>query len=192
MWSSLSIPGAPRILMVDATVNLQGWEHAFSDRLFASLQRTEMEMLEKGPTQIREAPELISLMSASVFNCLILIAHTGPEQNSSDAKLSVFWKALRKPADLPLFLLAVCSYGSCDLQVSEEVLKSSPAVAPLAIVPISSVVPREAGLFYLKFFTELKLHSTDSISSKMVWFSFTKARELLRRRRYSTKFDIRC
>jgi hypothetical protein len=57
---------------------------------------------------------------------------------------------------------------------------------------MSPMSAREAGLFYLKFFTELNLHSKDHISGKMVWFSFSKAKEFLKRRRYSAKFGARC
>ena len=44
----------------------------------------------------------------------------------------------------------------------------------------------------LKFFTEMGLHSSDDITGKMVWFSCSKARELLRRRRLVGKVGVRC
>lgn len=189
MWSSVTVPGAPQILMVDTTRNVQGWEHAFFDRLRGSLQRSELQMEGNSPLRPKHAAELPASLIRFDFNCLLLFAH--PE-SESDSKLSVFWDSLRLQPNLPPFLLAVCSTPNFDPQVTEEVLKSTPAVTPLAIAPLSPMTPREAGLFYLKFFTELKLHSADSISGKMVWFSFSKARELLRRRRYSARFGVRC
>jgi hypothetical protein len=179
MWSSITIPGSPRILLVDATRNIQGWEHEFSDRLYCSLQRTDLQMLGNSPLRVRNVTEL--KLNDFAFNCMILFAHAEPE-----------FSLPRVESTLPPFLLAICSTQHLDSRVSEEVLKSTPAVAPIAIVPLSSMTPREAGLFYLKFFTELKLHSTDHISGKMAWFSFSKARELIRRRRYAAKFGIRC
>jgi hypothetical protein len=178
MWSSITIPGSPRILFVDATQNIQGWEHEFSDRLYQSLRRSELHMLENGPLRVREVTEL--KLNDFAFNCMILFAHAETEVSLPHLE-----------SGLHPFLLAVCSQNF-DPRVSEEVLKSTPTVVPIAIAPLSSMTPREAGLFYLKFFTELKLHSSDHISGKMAWFSFSKARELLRRRRYSAKFGIRC
>jgi hypothetical protein len=192
MWSSVSIPGAPRILLVDATRNYQGWENAFSDRLYAGLQRTELQMQGKAPVRAGDPSELTVCLSDFVFNCLILFAHAESQQAGPGAELGIFWNWLGLQPQLPLFLLAVLSCPGFNPQVSEEILKSIPVVAPLAIAPLSPMAPREAGLFYLKFFTELKLHSTDNISGKMVWFSFSKARELLRRRRYSARFGVRC
>ncbi|HEY7160771.1 MAG TPA: hypothetical protein VH815_05900, partial [Acidobacteriota bacterium] len=90
------------------------------------------------------------------------------------------------------YLLAICSTDGFDAESAESVLKSNPPIAPMMIVPQSTMSQREAGLFYLKVFTELKLHSSDSISGKMVWFSVSKAKELLKRRRYGAKFGARC
>ena len=179
MWSSITIPGAPQILLVDATQNVQGWEHEFSDRLFQSMQRSELQMVGNTPLRVRNVTECN--LNDFAFNCMILFSHLEPEYN-----------LLRLVSDLPPFLLAMCGSQNFDPRISEEVLKSTPAVAPIAIAPLSSMTPREAGLFYLKFFTELKLHSSDHISGKMAWFSFSKAKELLRRRRYAAKFGICC
>jgi hypothetical protein len=179
MWSSITIPGSPRILFVDATNNAEGWEHEFSDRLFQSLKRSDLQMSGDSPLRVRNLTE--RNLNDLAFNCMILFAHPEPES-----------RLLLLESGLPPFLLALCSSQNFDSRVSEKVLKSTPAVAPIAIAPLSSMTPREAGLFYLKFFTELKLHSGDHISGKMAWFSFSKAKELLRRRRYSAKFGIRC
>ncbi|HSE43623.1 MAG TPA: hypothetical protein VLH08_22875 [Acidobacteriota bacterium] len=175
MWSSVTIPGSPRILVADATQNAQGWEHEFANRLYRSLQKTGLQMVGSVPLFLNESEDLNALQSE--FNCLLLFTHSD---------------FLREQQELPSCLLAVCATESVDPKISELLLKSNPPVVPFAIVPQSEMTAREAGLFYLKFFTELQLHSKDSISGKMVWFSFSKARELLKRRRYHAKFSVRC
>ena len=64
--------------------------------------------------------------------------------------------------------------------------------APIAVVPKMGVTPREMGLFCLKFFAELSLHSGNQITGKMAWFSVAKAREMMRRRGFATSFGLRC
>jgi hypothetical protein len=184
MWSSASIAGAPRILMLDLTQNSEGWEHEFSDRLCRSLQRSELIVDANAPQHIEDIGQWISSLSNFRFNCLFLFGNA--------ERLSTFLDSLRFQQGLSPFLLAACSCRSFDPQQSEDVLKAAPAIAPFAIAQLSSMSPREAGLFYLKFFTELKLHSADHLSGKMVWFSFSKAKELLRRRRYPGKYGVRC
>jgi hypothetical protein len=185
MWSSISVPGAPRILTVDGTQNIEGWEHAFFDRLHRSLQRSGLEMTADRPVRATGAAEFVACVTESEFNCLLLFAHPG-------SALSEFWESIRLHSQSHSFLSALCSVPDSDPRVSEDALKSDPAVVRLAVVPLSPMSAREAGLFYLKFFTELKLHSSENITGKMVWFSFSKARELLRRRRYSARFGVRC
>jgi hypothetical protein len=170
MWSSVNIAGSPRILLVDAT------EDVLSDRLYKALKKTGLQMELDAPLKIQSSAEL-SRLKEYQFNCILLFVDL--EKDVVDALRS---------QKLPPYLLAVSATERFDPEVSESILKSN----PLAIAPLSIMSPREAGLFYLKFFTELKLHSTDSISGKMVWFSFSKAKELLKRRRYTAKFGVRC
>ena len=172
MWSSVTIQGVPRILIADLTQNSQGWEFTFSNRLCLALEKSEL--------HVKRIEQVVELQQFD-FNCLLVFAHSR----------SNFLDTLRSQ-QLPQYLLAVCGTDDFDRQLSESVLKSTPAITPLAIAPLSSVTPREAGLFYLKFFTELKLHSKEDISGKMVWFSFSKAKELLKRRRYTGRLGVRC
>jgi hypothetical protein len=141
------------------------------------------------PARVENAAELISCLNDSQFNCLLLYA-LATENQRHDLELRVLWELLR--SHLESFLFGLCNCNSFDPQVSDELFKPVPAAAPIAVAPLSAMTPREAGLFYLKFFTELKLHSAGDITGKMAWFSFSKARELLRRRRYTAKFGIRC
>jgi hypothetical protein len=160
---------------VDATRNTQGWEQEFANRLYASLKKTGLHMEGSAAFGVNKLEELN--VFEFDFNCLLLVTHSD---------------FLQDQQSFPSCLLAICAIESVDLQTSELLLKSNPPVVPFTILPQSQMTPREAGLFYLKFFTELQLHSSDNISGKMVWFSFSKARELLKRRRYSARFAVRC
>ena len=176
MWSSVSRSGVPRILMLDATQNKQGSEYAFSDRLYQSLKKSGLQMEADRPVQM-----IPNQLSDYQFNCLLIFAHSEKD----------FLETLTSQ-HLSSCLLAICSTDGFDAETGESIVKSNLPLAPIVIAPLTTMSLREAGLFYLKFFTELKLHSTDSISGKMVWFSFTKAKELLKRRRYAARFGVRC
>lgn len=176
MWSSVSIQGAPRILMIDVTQNKEGQEFAFSERLYQSLKKSELQMGSHEPLHT-----IPTHFGDYQFNCLLIFAHSHQDVLETIG-----------PQRLPSYLLAISSTDGFDASSGGSILKSNPPIAPIMIAPQSTMSLREAGLFYLKFFTELKLHSTDSISGKMVWFSFSKAKELLKRRRYAAKFGVRC
>ena len=172
MWSSISIEGVPRILMIDVTQSKEG----FSDRLYQSLKKSGLQMA--GDKPLHTIP---SHLSDYQFNCLLIFARSAKD----------VLETIGSP-HLSSYLLAICSTDGFDAKSGESILKSDPPIASMVITPLSAMSLRESGLFYLKFFTELKLHSTNSISGKMVWFSFSKAKELLKRRRYTAKFGVRC
>ncbi len=125
-------------------------------------------------------------------NSIILFAHTGEGLGGGGADFPRYWDWLSSRRDLTPKLFVSCTWEDYDAALSEDILKRPDTVAPLAVVQQSPVTDREAGLFLLKFFTELDLHSTDDITGRMVWFSASKARELLRRRRLTGKFGLRC
>jgi hypothetical protein len=177
MWSSVTIPGVPKILMLDVTQNMEGQEYAFSDRLYQSLKKSELRMEADAPLH-----SIPAQFADYQFNCVLIFAHSPKD----------VLETISSHHHLSSSLLAIFSTDGFDAQSGESIVKLTPPVAPIVITPLSTMSLREAGLFYLKFFTELKLHSTDSISGKMVWFSFSKAKELLKRRRYSAKFGVRC
>jgi hypothetical protein len=176
MWSSVTISGVPRILLVDVTQNKDGQEYAFSDRLYKALKKSGLQMVTDAPLHSTSGQ-----LSDYQFNCLLIFAHSAKDVLETIGS-----------QHLSSYLLAICSTDGFDASSGESILKSDPPIASIAIAPLSTMSLREAGLFYLKFFTELKLHSADSISGKMVWFSFSKAKELLKRRRYAAKFGVRC
>ncbi|MCH8350080.1 MAG: hypothetical protein IIB29_07490 [Chloroflexi bacterium] len=125
------------------------------------------------------------------FNCIFLACH-GKATQAGPTGLVAYWDWLSNQQGLDPKLLAVCTWEDHDADTSESILASEDNVASLAIAPQSPLSPRAAGLFYMKFFTELGDHSSDSINGRMVWFSCTKARELLRRRRLPGQIGMRC
>ena len=193
MWSSVSIAGKPTILVVDASHNLEGWELEFCDRLYTSMSRRGLHLKGNAPVRVERPEDLASDLEAQeAFNCILLFAHEESEGAPPGAGLRSYWSWLDSYAGLHPVLFGGCSWEGYDPTASQEILESPESFAPLALVPQSPLTPREAGLFFLKFFTELELHSTDSITGRMVWFSCSKARELLRRRRLTGKFGMRC
>ena len=126
------------------------------------------------------------------FNCILLCSHGERDGVSPGASLRSYWSWLNSRAGLLPKLFAVCTWESYDSAVSQEILGSPESFAPLALAPQSPLTPREASLYLLKFFTELDLHSDDGITGRMVWFSWSKARELLRSRRLTGTFGVRC
>ena len=89
-------------------------------------------------------------------------------------------------------LVALCTWGDHDPDLSGEVLRDATDLAPFTLAPTSPLTPREAGLYFLKFFIELHLHAPSEISGRMVWFSASKAAALLRRRGLPGTVGLRC
>ncbi len=193
LWSSVSIPRRPTILVIDASRNVRGWEYEFSDLLFARLSRRGLSLTGDAPVRVEQPSDMAPHLEAhDDFNCVLLLGHGDGDSLVSGARLGDYWDWLNSGVELPPVLFCACMWESYDPQVSKGILESPESFAPLAISPQSPLTPRESGLFLLKFFTELNLHSTDSITGKMVWFSGSKAKELLRRRRLPGKVGVRC
>ena len=191
-WSSVSIAGRPTVLVVDASRNLEGWEAEFCDRLYSSMKRRGIGLKGNSPVQTERPEDLIPhLEPQDSFNCVLLFSHGDEDSAPTGTSLRSYWSWISSHAGLAPKLFAVCTWESYDPLVSQEILESSDSFAPLALAPQSPLTPRDAGLFLLKFFTELELHSSDAITGRMVWFSCSKARELLRRRRLTGKFGMR-
>ena len=86
MWSSVTIPGKPSILVVDASRNLEGWEYEFMDRLFSSLKRSRLLLVGDTPVRIEETHELKPHLSTG-FNCILFFSHGEGEKVLPDAKM---------------------------------------------------------------------------------------------------------
>ena len=192
MWSQTIIPGEPRLLIVDGSGDVQGWEAEFCDRIWNVLARKGFRLVGEAPLRARNPEDLAEpFRDQDSFNCLFLACH-GKATHSDHSSLASYWDWLSQHQGLDPKLLAVCTWEDHDADTSESILESGNNVASLAIAPQSPLSPRAAGLFYMKFFTELGDHSSDSINGRMVWFSCTKARELLRRRRLPGQIGMRC
>ena len=191
MWSPTVIETPPVVLLMDASRNLAGWESEFCDRLFTAMARRGLGLVGSGPLRVsgpqQLKPHLPSLESAS---CVLLLGHGEETVPSAAVEIQSYVAWLKSNVAGPK-LLAVCSWQSYDPALTEELLKAPTDFAPLALAQQSPVTAREAGLFFLKFFSELYLHSENQMSGRMAWFSWSKAKELLNRRRLEGRFGLR-
>jgi len=191
LWSQTTIPGKPVLLVIDGSRNDQGWEAEFCSRIFNVLRRKGMTLVGERPLTV-DRPQGLSevLQDQNEFNCILLVGH-GSEIPAA-SKLSSFWAWLSSRDGLTPKLLAVCTFEDHDQDTSQSILSAEDSFAQLVIVPQSPLSPRAAGLFFMKFFTELDFHAPDAISGRIVWFSHAKAQELLRRRHLSGEIGMRC
>ena len=192
-WSDITIPGKPRLLVVDATGNAQGWESEFCGRIVNVLRRKDVELTGGGAMRVDRPQDLEqALQDQESVNCMLLLCHGDGAHVPQESKLSAFWAWMSRYDALSPKLLAVCTWEDNDPETSQSILDSSDTFAQLAVVPQSPLSPRAAGLFFMKFFAELDLHAHDSITGKMVWFSHSKAREILKRRHLPGQVGMRC
>src|SRR5262245_54279970 len=112
MWSAISIPGVPRILMIDVTQNKEGQEYAFSDRLYQSLKKSGLQM--EGDSPIHAIP---GQLSDYQFNSVLIFAHS-----PKDVLETI---SLQHPSS---YLIAICSTDGFDTESSESILKSDPPI----------------------------------------------------------------
>jgi len=192
LWSATVIEGRPTLLVVDASRNLAGWESGFCDRLFTTMRRRGMGLVGAGPLRAGHLEELSPHLDAiDDANCVLIVTHDSETNPPSSVELLGYWEWMNAHVRGPK-LFAGCSWRSYDPEVSQAILGGAPHFAPLAVAPRSPVAPREGGLYFMKFFTELDLHAEKELSGRMAWFSGSKARELLRRRRLGGVFGVLC
>ena len=192
MMSSTVIPAPPSLLLVDASRNTAGWESELCDRMLATMARRNMSLVEQAAVRVSTAEGLgahaSTLQSAS---CIVLIGHGANGAPYPNADVRRYWQWLTANVTGPK-LVAVCTWLSYDPELTNDILKTPHDLAPLAVAQQSVVAPREGALFLLKFFAELRLHSESStMTGRMAWFSWTKAKELLKRRRLEAAFGLR-
>ena len=191
VWSQTNISGKLGLLVIDGCRNDRGWETEFCNRIFNVLRRKGIALVGESPIKV-DRPQGLSetLQDQSAFNCVFLVGHAA--QIAEESKLSSYWDWLASRDVLTPKLLAVCTFEDHDPDISQAVLSAADSFAQLALVPQSPLSPRAAGLFFMKFFTELDLHAADAITGRMVWFSHAKARELLKKRRLPGEIGMRC
>lgn len=190
-WSMTTIPGKPRLLVVNGSGNHQGWEGEFCSRIVNVLGRKGINLVRGGPLTVERPQDLSEvLQDQGAFNCVFLVGHGA--QIPEKSRLRSFWSWLSSHGELTPKLLAVCTFEDYDPDTSQSILSAKNSFAQLAVAPQSPLSSRAAGLFFMKFFTELDFHAPDAITGRMVWFSRSKAQELLRRRHLPGEIGARC
>ena len=168
--------GRPLVLFVDATQDLQGWEHKASDRVFRSMRRRKVQLIGDGPARPTSSDEIEAvLMSQGDFNCLLLAGHGRAADIPVSAILKPYWDVLRRQDRLSLTVVATWTCGRPDPQLKEEVIGARD-LAPIVLASEADLDAREAFLFFGRFFEELDLHSPQAITAPMARFAYIKTR----------------
>ena len=123
-------------------------------------------------------------------SCVLVVSHGMETTPSAAQEMHAYVTWLRSNVATPK-LLALCSWQDYDPILTDEILKTPNELTPLAVAQQSPVTAREGGLLFLKFFTELALHSENEMDGRMVWFAWSKAKEVLKRRRLEGRFGVR-
>ncbi|MEX2598063.1 MAG: hypothetical protein WD533_00230 [Dehalococcoidia bacterium] len=193
MWSQTSIPGAPNVLLIDLSRDEAGWEADFCTLLADRLRRRGIGLAASASVRIAAPNDLAGYEDAlRRANSIVVITTAAADATAASADLQACWRWLADHVEGPKLFVG-CAWQHYDADVNEEILAGG-GFAPLAIVPRSPVEARETGLFLFKLFAELHLH-TDAgggITGKMTWFSWSKAKELLKRRGMPGAFGARC
>ena len=192
-WSQITIPNKPKLLVIDIRSSHPRPEETLCDKVFNVLSRKGIPLTSKEPFRPSEPDQLAEAINTnSGFNCLLLICESDLQNPQPAYTLKDYWSWLSVYQGLPPSLVAMCTPDTYDEHTSKSVLEQQNSFAQIAIAPKSTLNIRASGLFYMKFFTELDLHAHDSITGRMVWFSHSKAREILRRRKLEGQMGIRC
>lgn len=166
--------GAPRVLFVDATQNLGGWEHKTSARIFRSMKRRKVEVAGSEFLKPTSPEELSPMLQSEKFNCLLIAGQgRGPgieESNTLKAYLSTVQDCCNNPA---VKLVAFWTCGRPDPQFKKDALAAEGS-APIVLCSESDLESHEAFVFFSRFFEELALHCPDAISRPMARFSYLK------------------
>ena len=173
MTNRVVITGKPTVLSIDATQNAGGWEHRLSHRIFKSLERRGVAMLGNEPYHISRPEEMGKpLTEHQTFNCLLLQAHGDSALGNAEECLKYLSGSVQQ--DPKLLAVCVCQAYIADLA---DKLQQKGGVPSIMLVPVGELSVREAAPFFVKFFVELNLHSTDSINGMMAQFAFAKAQK---------------
>ena len=188
-WSQTSVDGRPRVLVLDASGNRDGWETESCARISNSLLRRDISVVGGGPVRVNSPAEVEPTVHPhDRYNCVFLCARADGTRG-----VGRYWAALRSSLRGTRKLLAVCTWEGYDAVTTDEVLTADGTFAVLAVSQLSPLSVRAAGRFFMKFFAELDMHSesSESMTGKMVWFGHSKAREILRRRNYAGKAALK-
>ena len=188
-WSDVVVPGRPHVLAIDACANANGWEDDSAARVVASIVRRDIPVVSDGPVAIG-SPDQVgdALGSSDQYNAILLFVRA-----DADPGVAQYWQALNTELRGQEKLLAVCTWDSADEAMADEILESTDSFAPIAVAQQTTLTTRGAGLFFMKFFAEVDMHSesTNSLTGKMIWFGHSKAREILKRRKIDGRVGLR-
>jgi hypothetical protein len=193
-WSQITIPGRPSILFLDASEDAEGWEREFADRLFTVYRRKGIALATDAPVRVvRPADISPHLIRQEGFNSILLFGHGG-ERTPEERRVGTIWRWFLEQQGLSPKLFALVTAEDADLATSQAILDAKGSFAKLAVAPLTPLTPRGAGLFFMKFFAELDLHSEaeGTVTGTMVWFSHSKAKVLTARRHYAGEVGMRC
>ena len=187
MLSKTVIEAPLRVLVVDATENVEGFEWEVASRLLAVLGKRGVALVDDEPLKVADVSDIGRRADAvSAATCVVLL---GSEHGPPGRGLAV-WEWIGSNVAGPK-LAVVCQWGAGDWRLTDAVLEAPTRWAPIGIAQESAVSPREGGLFLLKFLTEMDLHSDERMSGRMAWFSWKKADELVKRRGMAVRFGLR-
>lgn len=183
------MPGRPRVLILDAAGDRDGWEAEATAHISNSLTRRDIPVIGGAPVLVTGPDDIAAAIeSADDFNCIFLTARADGSPSAAEC-----WSTLQEQLSGSSKLLAMCTWDTADPDMSEHALKDESTFAPVAVVQQEPMSGRGASLFFMKFFAELDMHSesTNSMTGKMVWFGHSKAREIMRRRNYEGRVGLR-
>ena len=79
-WGQASVAGRPRVLVLDATHDREGWEAETCARVSNSLVRRDIPVLDGGPITVRSPDDLEGILQPhDRYNCIFPRAHAEPK-----------------------------------------------------------------------------------------------------------------
>ena len=167
------IEGNLKVLFIDATENLVGWEHSYSKAMYDSLKRRKISLVGDGPYLLGKLDDLHSIIRTEEdINCIFLQANG----KNVDGRAREYWVELNRIKCLKNRLFALSMCNGFDKSLSHEVLNFKSG-SSITVCPIDQLSKRQSSAFFVKLFIELDLHCSQSISSFMARFAFAKAKQ---------------
>jgi hypothetical protein len=168
----MAIEGGVKVLFIDATDNLAGWEHSYSRAMYDSLKRRRITLVGTGPHFLGKLDELPSIIrSEDDINCIFLQANV----EAVGGRAKECWESLNQTESLKNRLFAVAMCNGFDKSLSDEILNHKSGCS-ITICPVDELSKRQSSAFFVKLLIELDLHCSESISSFMARFAFAKAK----------------
>lgn len=121
MWSQTVISGEPRLLIVDGSGDVHGWESEFCDRIWNVLARKGFRLVGEAPVRAKKPEDLAEpCRDQDSFNCMFLACY-GKATHSDQSSLAAYWDWLSQHQALDPKLLAVCTWEDHDADTSKSI-----------------------------------------------------------------------